>query len=317
MNRDEKAAVVDEIADQLGSAEAVYAVDYRGITVAQIAELRARLRDADTTFRIVKNSLTELAADKAGATDLKPMLEGPTALALVRGDAAVAAKALSDMARQLHILEFKGGLLNGGALSAADVQSIARLPSRDVLNAQLVGTIAAPITGLVRTLNALIAGLAIQLQAIADLDPPALVPGEPPAAQPAPEAAPEAEAEPEPEAEEAAPEPEAEEPAAEPEAAPEPEAEEPATEPEPAAEPEAEAAPEPEAEEPAAEPEAEEPAAEPEAEEPAAEAEPAPEAEESAAEPEAEAVPEPEGEAETAETEPEQDAAPDADESDA
>jgi large subunit ribosomal protein L10 len=234
MNRDEKAAVVDEIADQLGSAEAVYAVDYRGITVSQIAELRARLRDADTTFRIVKNSLTELAADKAGAADLKPMLEGPTALALVRGDAALAAKALNDMARQLHILEFKGGLMNGGALSGAEIQSIARLPSRDVLNAQLVGTIAAPITGLVRTLNALIAGLAIQLQAIADQG---LVSGE------APPAAPEAEAAPEPEA--------AEEPAAEPaaEAAPEPEA---------AEEPEAEAAPEPEvAEEPAAEPEAE------------------------------------------------------------
>jgi large subunit ribosomal protein L10 len=289
MNRDEKAAVVDEIADQLGSAEAVYAVDYRGITVSQIAELRARLRDADTTFRIVKNSLTELAADKAGAADLKPMLEGPTALALVRGDAALAAKALNDMARQLHILEFKGGLMNGGALSGAEIQSIARLPSRDVLNAQLVGTIAAPITGLVRTLNALIAGLAIQLQAIADQG---LVSGE------APPAAPEAEAAPEPEA--------AEEPAAEPEAeaAPEPEAAE-----EPAAEPEAEAAPEPEAaEEPAAEA-APEPDA---AEEPEAEAAPEPEvAEEPAAEPEAEA------ETDSAETETEQDAAPDADESDA
>jgi large subunit ribosomal protein L10 len=289
MNRDEKAAVVDEIADQLGSAEAVYAVDYRGITVSQIAELRARLRDADTTFRIVKNSLTELAADKAGAADLKPMLEGPTALALVRGDAALAAKALNDMARQLHILEFKGGLMNGGALSGAEIQSIARLPSRDVLNAQLVGTIAAPITGLVRTLNALIAGLAIQLQAIADQG---LVSGE------APPAAPEAEAAPEPEA--------AEEPVAEPEAeaVPEPDAAE-----EPAAEPEAEAAPEPEAaEEPAAEA-APEPDA---AEEPEAEAAPEPEvAEEPAAEPEAEA------ETDSAETETEQDAAPDADESDA
>ncbi len=292
MNRDEKAAVVDEIADQLGAAEAVYAVDYRGITVSQIAELRARLRDADTSFRIVKNSLTELAADKAGAADLKPMLEGPTALALVRGDAALAAKALNDMARQLHILEFKGGLMNGGALSAAEIQSIARLPSRDVLNAQLVGTIAAPITGLVRTLNALIAGLAIQLQAIADQG---LVSGEAPAApaaeEPEAEAAPEAVEEPaaEPEAE-AAPEPEGEEPAPEPEAEAEPEAVE-----EPAAEPEAEAALEPEAE---AEPEAaEEPAREPEAE-----AEPAPEAE---------------SETEPTETEPEQDAAPDADESDA
>ena len=78
------------------------------------------------------------------------MLEGPTALALVHGDAALAAKALNDTARALNILEFKGGLMDGSTLSADDVRSIARLPSREVLNAQLVGTIAAPLTGLVR-----------------------------------------------------------------------------------------------------------------------------------------------------------------------
>jgi large subunit ribosomal protein L10 len=178
MNRDQKSAVVDEIAGQLQAAEAIFAVDYRGISVAQVAELRSKLRDVDAKFRIVKNSLTERAADKAGADALKPLLEGPTALALVQGDAALAAKALNDTARALNILEFKGGLMNGNALSADDVRSIARLPSREVLNAQLVGAIASPLTGLVRTLNALIAGLAIQLKAIADLDPPALVSGE-------------------------------------------------------------------------------------------------------------------------------------------
>jgi large subunit ribosomal protein L10 len=222
MNRDQKSAVVTEIAGQIRSADAVFAVDYRGISVAQAAELRARLRESGTRFRIVKNSLTERAADEAGASALKELLTGPTALAFVSGDAALAAKALSDAGRALHTLEFKGGLMDATALSAADVQSIARLPSREVLHAQLVGTIAAPITGLVRTLNALIAGLAIQLQQIVDLDPPALVSGEAPA-------------------------PVAAEPAAEPEAAvAEAEA---AAEPEPAAEPEAEAqAAEPEAE---------------------------------------------------------------------
>ena len=169
MNRDQKAAVVDEIAEQIKAAEAIFAVDYRGLSVSQTADLRAKLRDVDARFRIVKNSLSERAADKAGAEALKPMLEGPTALTLVHGDAALAAKALNDTARALNILEFKGGLLNGGALTADDVRSIARLPSRDVLNAQLVGTIAAPITGLVRTLNAMIQGIAIQLQAIVDL----------------------------------------------------------------------------------------------------------------------------------------------------
>jgi large subunit ribosomal protein L10 len=215
MNRDQKTAVVDEIAGELQEAEAIFAVDYRGITVSQVADLRTKLREADARFRVVKNSLSERAADKAGLDTLKPMLIGPTALAFVNGDAALAAKALNDAARQLHLLEFKGGVLNGTTLSAEDVRSIARLPSRDVLYAQLVGTVAAPLTGLARGLNALIGGLAIQLQAIADMDPPALVTGSP-AAPPAGDAA-EAAAEEQAEAVATAPgetEPAAEEPPA-------------------------------------------------------------------------------------------------------
>ena len=242
MNREEKAAVVDEIAGQIGSVEAIYAVDYRGLSVSQAADLRAKLRDADATFRIVKNSLTELAADKAGMADLKPLLDGPTALTLVRGDAALAAKALNDTARQLQILDFKGGLLNGNVLTAEEIRSLARLPARDVLYAQLVGTVAAPLSGLVRTLNALIQGIAIQLQAIADQG---LVSGEPPAVEPAaePPGRRSREAEPEPERQPRRPEPEAAEaprrPSRRPEAPAEPEAAEAEPEPETAeAEPE-------------------------------------------------------------------------------
>ena len=183
MNRDQKAAVVDEIASQIQDSQAIFAVDYRGISVAQAADLRERLRDTQTRFRVVKNSLSERAADQAGASDLKPLLTGPTALAFVGGDAAVAAKALSDAARAFNLLDFKGGVMDGTTLSADDVRSIARLPSREVLHAQLVGTIAAPLTGLARTLNALIAGVAIQLQAIADQG---LLGGEAPA-EPAPD----------------------------------------------------------------------------------------------------------------------------------
>ena len=212
MNRDQKTAVVDEIAGQIQEADAIFAVDYRGITVDQVAELRTKLRAADARFRVVKNSLSERAADQAGMDTLKPMLIGPTALAFVKGDAALAAKALNDTARQLNnVLDFKGGLLNGSVLTADDVRSIARLPARDVLYAQLVGTVAAPLTGLARGLNALIAGIAIQLQAIVDMDPPALVSGE----APAPAAEPEA-----PAAEAEAPAAEAEAPAAEAEATP-------------------------------------------------------------------------------------------------
>src|SRR3984885_201425 len=223
MNRDQKAAVVEEIASQIRSADAVFAVDYRGISVAQAAELRIKLRDTGTKFRIVKNSLSERAADEAGAEALKALLQGPTALAFVSGDAALAAKALNEAARTMHTLEFKGGLMDAATLSADDVRAIARLPAREVLNAQLVGAIAAPISGLVRTLNALIAGVAIQLQQIAEKG---LVSGEAPAAEPEaaePEAeAPAAEAE-APAAEAEAPEPEAEAPAAEEPAPPEPE----------------------------------------------------------------------------------------------
>jgi large subunit ribosomal protein L10 len=169
MNREEKAAVIDQIADELGASDAIFALDYRGITVAQIAELREKLRPSDTKLRVTKNSLSERAADQAGVADIKPMLVGPTALALVKGDAAAAAKILSDTARVLRgPLAFKGGVMAGSLLSAGDVEAIAKLPSRDVLNAQLVGTIAAPLTGLARTLNALIAGIAIQLGQIRD-----------------------------------------------------------------------------------------------------------------------------------------------------
>jgi large subunit ribosomal protein L10 len=191
VNRDQKAAVVEEIAGQIRSADAVFAVDYRGITVAQAAELRARLRDSGTRFRVVKNSLSERAADEAGVSELKALLTGPTALAFVSGDAALAAKALNDAARAMRTLEFKGGLMDTTTLSAAEVQAIARLPAREVLHAQLVGTIAAPLSGLVRGLNALIAGLAIQLQQIAEKG---LVSGEAPAptvVEPAEAAAPE------------------------------------------------------------------------------------------------------------------------------
>jgi len=198
MNRDEKAAVIDRIAGELEESQAVFAVDYRGITVAQVADLRTKLRAADATFRVVKNSLTERAADKAGAEALKATLDGPTALTFVRGDAAAAAKALSDAQRATEVLAFKGGLMNGSVLTPDDIKAISRLPAREVLYGQLVGMVASPLNGLVRGLNALIAGIAVQLQAIHDQG---LIGGAAP--EPAAEAAPEptAEAAPEPTAE--------------------------------------------------------------------------------------------------------------------
>jgi large subunit ribosomal protein L10 len=163
MNREQKAAAVDEIATSIKESQAVFAVDYRGLSVPQAGELRSRLRAADTRFAVVKNTLTERAADQAGAEALKELLEGPTALAFVKGDAAAAAKALSDYARETELLPFKGGLMDGNALSPDDIKAIAKLPSREVLYAQLVGIVAYPVAGLARTLNQLIGGLAVAL----------------------------------------------------------------------------------------------------------------------------------------------------------
>jgi large subunit ribosomal protein L10 len=202
MNRDQKAAAIEEIATEIQEASAVFAVDYRGISVPQAAELRAKLRDADTRFRVVKNTLTERAADQAGAEALKALLEGPTALAFVRGDAAAAAKAIADYARATDLLPFKGGMLDGETLDPDQIRAISRLPSREVLYGQLVGIVASPISGLARTLQALISGLAIQLGQIQEQGlvgqgaaaPEAAAAAEPEAAALEPAAEPEAEA---------------------------------------------------------------------------------------------------------------------------
>jgi large subunit ribosomal protein L10 len=163
MNREQKAAAIAEIATNINESQAIFAVDYRGISVPQVAELRAKLREADASFRVVKNSLTERAADETGAADLKAYLQGPTALTFVRGDAALAAKAVADYARATQLLPFKGGLMDGGVVDADQIRAISRLPSREVLYGQLVGIVASPVSGLVRTLNALVSGLAVAL----------------------------------------------------------------------------------------------------------------------------------------------------------
>ena len=178
MNRDQKATAVKEIGEELGSATAVFAVDYRGISVPRAAELRTRLREADASFTVVKNRLAKRATEDAGASTLDEHLVGPTALAFVRGDAVLAAKAISDFIKREGVLTYKGGLMDGAALDPQGFTTIARLPGLDVLRGQLVGVAASPLTGIVRTLNQLIAGLASQLGQVAEQG---LVSGDPPA----------------------------------------------------------------------------------------------------------------------------------------
>ncbi|MGO9490286.1 MAG: 50S ribosomal protein L10 [Solirubrobacteraceae bacterium] len=238
MNRDQKAVAIAEIATHIDESEAIFAVDYRGITVAQIAELRGNLREADAIFKVVKNSLTERAADQVGAESLKAHLTGPTALTFVRGDVALAAKAVADYAKATQLLPFKGGLMGGEELEVDQIRSLSRLPSREVLYGQLVGVVASPVSGLVRTLNALLGGLAVALGQVNQKKESGEIPAGPAPAAAEPPTAAEASAEEQPAGEDdAGPEaetaaaPEAETAA---EAAPEPEAaSEQQTEPEP------------------------------------------------------------------------------------
>lgn len=210
MNRQEKSAAIQEIAAQIEESEAIFAVDYRGISVPQAAELRSKLREADASFRIVKNRLTKIAADQVGEERLPELLQGPTALTFVRGDTAQAAKAITTFNKEHEVLTYKGGFMEATSLDEVAFKSIAKLPGRDVLNGQLAGVVASPLTGLVRGLGGMIQGLALQLGQIAEKG---LVSGEAPAepaAEEAPAEAEEAPAAEEPKAEETSEEPEAE-----------------------------------------------------------------------------------------------------------
>jgi large subunit ribosomal protein L10 len=222
MDKEQKAAAVAELTDSLKEAEAIFAVDYRGISVTQAADLRRRLAEADAVFRVVKNRLAKRAVADAGTEGVDELLVGPTALTLIKGDAVVAAKAIATFTREHQVLEYKGGLMDGEVLDADSFQAIARLPGLDALHGQLVGLTASPLTGLITGLNSMISGLAIALGQIAERG---LVTGEAPAAEEEEASAEEPSAEPEPETEvESSPEAEAGE--GETPAEPEPEAEE-------------------------------------------------------------------------------------------
>src|ERR1700742_2031888 len=207
MNREEKSQTIQEIAAQIEGAEAIFAVDYRGISVPQAAELRGKLRETDSSFRVVKNRLTKRAAEQVGEERLADLLVGPTALTFVRGDTAAAAKAITTFNKEHDVLTYKGGLMGETVLADAAFKSIARLPSREVLVGQFAGLVASPLTGIVRGLNALIQGLASLLGQTADqarvtAEAPAAAPT--PAEKPAPEASAETTTDDEPAAEDEA-----------------------------------------------------------------------------------------------------------------
>jgi large subunit ribosomal protein L10 len=154
--RTDKERIVAELAQELEAAETLIVADYRGLTNKQLESLRDKLLESGARFRIVKNTLTRRAAERAKAEALLVMLEGPTAIAFIEsgGDPAAVAKALAATAKETNVLTLRGGLLEGEALSGADVDRLATLPPVDVLRGQLVGAIVAPITQLLGLVSA-------------------------------------------------------------------------------------------------------------------------------------------------------------------
>ena len=156
MKREQKEQVVDELTQRLKAAETLLVADYRGLTMPQIDDLRTRLLESGARFTVVKNTLTRRAAEAAGADALLALLDGPSAIAFLDadGDMVAAAKALADSARETRVLEIRGGIMQGRAVTAAEVESLATLPPADVLRGQVLGAIVAPLTTLAGLLNA-------------------------------------------------------------------------------------------------------------------------------------------------------------------
>jgi len=151
MDKAEKEQVVAELTERLRTAETLIVADYRGLTNAQIDGLRTKLIEHGARFAVVKNTLTRRAAAAAGADALLALLEGPSAIAFIEtgGDPIAVAKALGDAARDTRVLAIRGGMLEGQAMSAEEVENLAKLPPAEVLRAQLVGAIVSPLTTVV------------------------------------------------------------------------------------------------------------------------------------------------------------------------
>lgn len=147
MRLEQKERVVERLTEHMREAPAMIVTDYRGLTVTQVAEVRQSLREAGATFHVTKNTLARIAAKQADRPDLIALLEGPTAIAFVADDPAAAAKKLSEVARTTRILTVRGAVLDGKALSADEVRQLGELPSKDVLQAQVVGAVASPLQG--------------------------------------------------------------------------------------------------------------------------------------------------------------------------
>jgi large subunit ribosomal protein L10 len=166
MHRDKKAQVVAELTEEIRGATALLVTDPRGLNVGQLSDLRRSLRTHGASFRVTKNTLGRIAAREAGADALVDLLSGPSGVALCTTDPAPVAKALADFARTSRLLELRGGVLDGRAISASDATRLATLPPRIELLSQLVRGLNSPVQSFANVLSQLPRGLVVALDQI-------------------------------------------------------------------------------------------------------------------------------------------------------
>ena len=181
MKKEDKERVVADLTERLKNTETLLVADYRGLTMPQIDELRTKLLEHGARFAVVKNTLTRRAAEAAGSETLLALLEGPTAIAFLEsdGDPVAVAKALVDAARDTRVLALRGGMLEGRPVEPSEIESLAKLPPLDILRAQVLGAVTAPLTAIVglftaplQNLFGLIDARIEQLQAQGDTSAP-------------------------------------------------------------------------------------------------------------------------------------------------
>lgn len=164
---EQKKQVVTDLTEKIKSAQSIVLADYRGLTVEQDTELRNALRKAGVDYKVVKNTLTSLAAKESGL-ELDEFLTGPTAMAISSTDAVAPAKVLSEFSKKFEKLELKVGVVEGKVIDVDGITALAELPSREVLIAKVLGGFNAPISGFVNVLNGNMRGLVVALNAIAE-----------------------------------------------------------------------------------------------------------------------------------------------------
>jgi len=170
---DAKVAVVTELRELVGQTKAAILTDYRGLSVAELTELRKKLRDVDAEYRVVKNTLFKLAAGGSmPVADMGEFLAGPTAIGFAKGDPVAVAKIILEYAQSHKAMSVKAGVMDGRILTAAQVEALSKTPPREVLLSQMLGSLQSPIAGFVGTLGGIISNFVFTLQAIADKQAP-------------------------------------------------------------------------------------------------------------------------------------------------